>query len=74
MKTVAVSLGLLGTLFATSTLAADLQVGMPTPASPAVLVPAFSWTGLYVGGEFGGGWGHSQSTAVTGNRVFPPRI
>jgi outer membrane immunogenic protein len=39
-------------------------------AAPA-FVPAFNWTGLYVGGEIGGGWAHQQGTLNTGNRFFP---
>jgi outer membrane immunogenic protein len=54
-------------------MAADLGVRpapAPIVAAPA-FVPAFTWTGLYIGGEFGGGWGHSQGTFDSGNRAFP---
>src|SRR5215469_6059367 len=51
--------------------AADIAVKAPSPA-PAPYVP-YSWTGFYVGGEFGAGWGNSQTTVVTNSGVaFPP--
>lgn len=41
--------------------AADIPPSMmPTKAPPMVRAPAFSWTGCYVGGHLGGGWGHSS--------------
>jgi outer membrane immunogenic protein len=73
MERLAYSLGLVGVLSLSSAMAADLGVRpapAPIVAAPA-FVPAYTWTGLYVGGEFGGGWGHSQTTFDSGNRVFP---
>ena len=42
--------------------AADLAV--PAYKAP-VAVPAFSWTGWYIGGNIGGGWGENTSSNVT---------
>ncbi len=39
-------------------LAADMAVKAPPPA-PA---PVFSWTGFFIGGNIGGGWGHRDVT------------
>jgi outer membrane immunogenic protein len=47
--------------------AADLR--MPVKAAP-VVVPAFNWTGFYIGGHLGGIWGDSRFDEVTGP-VFP---
>jgi outer membrane immunogenic protein len=43
--------------------AADLRRAppMPTKAAPPAYVPAFSWNGLYIGVNGGGGWGSSRS-------------
>jgi outer membrane immunogenic protein len=55
--------------------AADLRVGPTYKAPPAVApVPVFSWTGCYVGGHAGWGWGRKDvNEAVTasgsGNRA-----
>jgi len=46
-------------LCAGSANAADLAV--PAYKAP-VVAPAFSWTGWYIGGNIGGGWGESTST------------
>jgi outer membrane immunogenic protein len=47
----------------TAGLAADLPVAAPPPAP--LPPPVFSWTGFYIGGNVGGAWSDSQSTAVT---------
>jgi outer membrane immunogenic protein len=46
---------------------------MPTkaPVYKAVEVVPYNWTGIYIGGNVGYGWGSTQSTAVTGNANFP---
>jgi outer membrane immunogenic protein len=46
--------------------AADLPVKAP-PMAP----PVFTWTGFYVGGNGGWGWGRSQSTSFIGDAAFP---
>jgi outer membrane immunogenic protein len=52
-------------LTATSALAADLPRRMPAKA-PA-FVPAYNWTGFYLGINGGYGWGHSDWTAFGAN-------
>ncbi len=53
----------------TPVFAADMADKAPPPA-PA---PVFSWTGFYVGGNFGGGWAHSDyTTTLTGTVAGNP--
>jgi outer membrane immunogenic protein len=40
--------------------AADMGVPPAMPASPGYIPAAFYWTGFYVGGEAGGGWGNAS--------------
>jgi outer membrane immunogenic protein len=47
--------------FAVTANAAD----MPTKARAYVRAPAFNWTGFYVGGTVGLGWGSSQQSATS---------
>jgi outer membrane immunogenic protein len=56
-------------LFAGPALAADLGTRPPAYKAPA-LVPVFSWTGWYIGGNVGYGWGESTSPTVTTNDPF----
>src|SRR3984885_9210426 len=52
--------GLLAALaFSGSAFAADMAVKAPPPPPPA---PAFSWTGLYLGGFVGDSWSHVDNT------------
>src|SRR5262245_50010759 len=46
--------------------AADMPVKAPPPPPPPA--PVFSWTGFYIGGHAGGGWGTAEST-LTGVRT-----
>ena len=49
-----------GVLFAAQCAsAADLSVAPLYKAPPAVMTPAYNWSGFYVGLNGGGGWGHS---------------
>ena len=55
-------------------LAADLPVGMPVKAPIAAPIPVFSWTGCYVGGHVGVGWGRkdfSEPTEPFGQNFAP---
>jgi outer membrane immunogenic protein len=60
-------LGLVGAtlLFAGPALAADLGPKPPAYKAPGY-VPAFSWTGWYIGGNVGYGWGSSTNPVITG--------
>jgi outer membrane immunogenic protein len=58
MKKSILGLVAIGALIAGPAMAADLR--MPVKAPPAPIAPAFSWTGLYIGGNVGGAWGHSS--------------
>jgi outer membrane immunogenic protein len=46
-------------------LAADLPV-YKAPSAPAVVAPAFSWTGIYIGGNVGYGWAKKDWTDPLG--------
>jgi outer membrane immunogenic protein len=47
--------------FVAPAFAADLAPPtMPLKAPPMERAPAYSWTGCYVGGHIGGGWGHAN--------------
>ncbi|MDH7795588.1 MULTISPECIES: outer membrane protein [unclassified Beijerinckia] len=46
---------------ASTAMAADLPRRAPAPApAPIYVAPIFTWTGFYVGGQIGGGWGRSE--------------
>jgi outer membrane immunogenic protein len=53
-------------------LAADIAGGPhpvyvpPAPPAPAVLIPSWSWTGCYVGGNIGGAWSSVDLFGVSG--------
>lgn len=68
-KTIA-GIAAIGTLaLAGAASAADL------PARPIVKAPpVFSWTGFYVGGQVGAGWGTSQTDVDVGNTFIGPPI
>jgi outer membrane immunogenic protein len=72
MKTlISASIFAIGIIIGSSAYAADMAVKAP-PAAPAPYV-AYNWTGFYVGGEFGVGWGSSTATVVTAPAItgFP---
>ena len=50
-------------------LAADLPTKAPPPAP--MMPPVYNWTGFYIGGQVGGGWGHSTTTIVDASASFP---
>ncbi len=67
-------LGVVGAalLFTGPALAADLPVKAPAYKAPP-LMPVFSWTGWYIGGNAGYGWGESTSPTITSpNFIFAP--
>ena len=43
--------------------AADLPVRTYTKA-PVLVTPAYDWSGFYLGGHIGGGWGNKDWTAL----------
>jgi outer membrane immunogenic protein len=62
-KTLLASVSIVALLLARPSLAADLSKRMPVKAPPmAVPPPVFSWTGCYIGGHIGGGWGRKTIT------------
>ncbi|WLA83765.1 hypothetical protein [Bradyrhizobium elkanii] len=52
--------------FGSGSLAADLPAA-PVVKAPAPVYPLFSWTGGYIGGSVGSGWGTSQTDLAVGN-------
>ena len=62
------------TLVTTSAMAADMRVPAQRPA-PAPMVAAasgYDWSGFYIGGHVGGGWGDEISTIVTAPGLLLP--
>lgn len=66
MRTVALTAAFLGALGASSGFAADLGVKAPAPVyvKAPPMAPPFSWTGIYIGGFGGGGWGSEDPTDI----------
>jgi outer membrane immunogenic protein len=51
---------------------ADLPARTYTKAAPAYVAPIYNWTGFYIGGHIGGGWGREGSTELApGTLAFP---
>ncbi len=65
-------LGLVGAtlLFAGPALAADLGKP-PVYKAPPALMPVFSWTGWYIGGNIGYGWGENTNPSISSNFIDP---
>jgi outer membrane immunogenic protein len=61
-----VGMGVLA-LAATSADAADIIRRRPPPPAPIVVAPPYNWTGLYVGINGGGGFGHSTVSNAFGS-------
>jgi len=64
------AVGMAVTLFGGSALAADLPYKAPVKADPAAAT-VFNWTGCYVGGHVGGGWGIRDISRPSGF-ILPP--
>jgi outer membrane immunogenic protein len=58
---------LLAGIGSTAALAADMGGRTPYTKAPAMMAPVASWSGFYIGGNVGYGWGDGGSHAV-----FPP--
>lgn len=56
---------------AASPIAVASAADMPLKAPRAPYAAGYSWTGLYIGGEFGGGWATQQTTVVTAPGAAP---
>jgi outer membrane immunogenic protein len=62
------------TFLSGSAMAADLSRPTPAPApvySKAPMIPAFSWTGFYIGGDGGYGYATSSGTSVSAFGTIP---
>ena len=70
LKLNAVVAGLFAICGASSAFAADMA--MKAPVLPAPASPAFSWAGLYIGGNVGYGWGNSSNPGVSFADPAPP--
>ncbi len=62
------------TLAALSITNAASAADMAVKAPPIVPPPVYSWTGFYVGGQVGSGWGTSQTTVDVGNTFIGPPV
>jgi opacity protein-like surface antigen len=58
-------------LFGGPALAADLAYKAPVKAEPVAAVPAFGWSGCYIGGHVGGGWGFRDIADPSGFQLPP---
>ncbi len=67
MKNAAIAIAAIAALIGTPALAADMPVkAPPLPAPP----PAYNWTGFYIDGSAGYGWGQSGNVDLTGSTTF----
>jgi outer membrane immunogenic protein len=69
-RAIAAAVLMLSSSIGGTAMAADLSVAPMYGAAP--ITPASGWSGFYVGGHFGGGWGNFDTTRVTpGSLAFP---
>jgi len=52
-------------------LSAGIRNASAESTSPARSASAFNWSGFYIGGQFGGGWGTVQSTQLASGSSYP---
>jgi outer membrane immunogenic protein len=62
-KTIVITAIALG-LLATRSMAADLSMSAPVYKAPVVAPPPYTWTGFYVGGNIGYGWGEVKPGTI----------
>ena len=55
------TLATIAALWTAPTVAADLRMPVKAPV-PAPVIPAFTWSGCYIGAHVGGGWGSKRWT------------
>jgi outer membrane immunogenic protein len=60
MRTFALVICAMSGLIGSSALAADMAAKAPSAVAPVQAAP--SWTGFYIGGNVGAGWGHQNAT------------
>jgi outer membrane immunogenic protein len=75
MKGIFLGVAALASLVATSAVAADLAAARPYTKAPPMVAQVANWTGFYIGGNVGYGWGNSDnsetiSRLVTGVPLF----
>src|SRR5260370_39025098 len=74
--TLVIGAGLFACGAASSAFAADIAMPPPPPPAPAAvpaLPPVYNWSGFFVGGHLGDGWGRDAIT-LTPNSHYPSRI
>jgi outer membrane immunogenic protein len=62
---------LAGTTFVALTGTPALAADMPLKAPPLAPAPVWTWTGFYIGGNVGYGWGTGELSAVFGSSFSP---
>lgn len=68
MRSIGICIVAAAALVGTRAFAADMPLKAPPPP-----VPVYDWTGFYVGGNFGYGWGDPRTTAAgSGTTVIQP--
>lgn len=75
MKRMTIGVAAVVSLLATSAMAADLTAPKPYVKAPPVVATVYGWTGFYVGGNIGYGWGRSSNSVdisdlATGATLF----
>jgi outer membrane immunogenic protein len=71
MKRIMLTTAALGALLvAGPALAADLSMPMPYKSPAYAPVPYFTWTGCYLGGHVGGGWGRKDFSDAAGTNFI----